>query len=466
MKHAHLFNLLLKLIYSLIFLILIFYTFQYLTKASSQKANIVVDVKKYAGFLPNNWKALAQGGEEKGVRMLQDVIPEIAALYPRYIRIDHIYDYYNVVSRDSNNQLIFNWQELDNTICDIYHTGAKPFLVLGYMPETLSGDNSLISKPKDWNEWKLLVQKTIERYSGKSTILCGNITNYWLTDIYYEVWNEPDLETFGKWSIHGGDKDYRLMYFYSSLAAQEAQDVNHFLIGGPATTAPYKNWMQKLFDYILENNLRIDFISWHHYSTNSNDYYEDVDKVNSWLEPEDYTKFRALRKIISEWGYDSNPNSVSETNIGAAHVISSIRNLIEQQLEMAFAFEIKDGLSPRWGLLSHEKIKKPRYFALDLLNSLSGYRLQVDGEGTYIQAIASINGNKIALILVNYDKEARNTELVPIKFNNLDNGRYNLSIKNIKGLGSNTKIDVSTNQYSQNIIMPPNEIVALELIKN
>ncbi len=131
--------------------------------------------------------------------MLANVIPQISELYPKYIRIDNLYDFYNVVSRNDKGELILNFEKLDQTVCDIYATGAKPFFSLGYIPETISEDGSLIGKPKNWQEWSFLVQKTVERYSGRKTVLsCGAMYDFWRTDIYYEVWNEPDLEVFGK----------------------------------------------------------------------------------------------------------------------------------------------------------------------------------------------------------------------------------------------------------------------------
>ena len=80
--------------------------------------------------------------------MLANVIPQTAALYPRYIRLDHIYDYYDLVNRDNRGNLQLNWQKLDATVCDIFHTGAKPFFSLGYMPSVLSSEGSPVSKPK------------------------------------------------------------------------------------------------------------------------------------------------------------------------------------------------------------------------------------------------------------------------------------------------------------------------------
>lgn len=455
----------LKLVLFIVITIFILRTFLYLSKAAPTKANLVINTRQIIGKIPQNWKALAQGGEEMNVRMLQGVIPQISALNPRYIRIDHIYDFYNVVQRNANN-LDLNWIKLDEMVCDIYHSGAKPFFVLGYMPEALSGDNTLVSQPLNYDEWAFVVQKTIERYSGKSTRICDQIYGDWLSDIYYEVWNEPDLETFGKWSIYNGAKDYKSLYYYSAMAAQQAQNVYHFNLGGPVTTALYRNWILNFLNYVDYYNLKLDFISWHHYTKNADDYYQDLVNLNTWLADDRYLRFRQLPKIISEWGYDSNPNPVSETSIGAAHTVMSIRNLVDQNLSMAFAFDIKDGPEPRWGILSHSGEKKPRYHALKILNQLDEFRLNVQGEGTYVRALASYNQDKISVILVNYDQRNTNFEMVPVTFTDLLPGNYLVSTKSFnEDNPTSASISVLTAEYKKDILMPPNSIISLELKK-
>ncbi len=457
-------RLILRLAIFILLSFIILKTFLYFSKASVIKPNIRVNTRKIIGRIPSNWKALAQGGEEAGVDMLANVVPQMSQLYPRYIRLDHIYDFYDVVARDQNNQLTFNWQKLDITVCDILRSGAKPFLSLGYMPPALSSDGSLISAPQNWSDWALVVQKTIERYSGKNTVLCGQMNPNFTSDIYYEVWNEPDLETFGKWSLYGGTKDYKTLYYYSSLGATSATEVNNFNLGGPVTTALYQSWVQNLLDYVIVNNLRLDFISWHHYTKNPQDYADDVIKLNSWLEADKYTRFRLIPKIISEWGYDSEPNPISETNVGAAHTIMSIRNLIDQNLDMAFAFEIKDGTAPRWGILTHEGKKKPRYNALQFLNLLGENRLLIEGEGTFTKGIATYSPEKITLILVNFDQSNNNTEMVPTTFTNLTPGTYSLTLQYLYGEPTTfADIVVAGDELRRNILMPPNMVIALEL---
>lgn len=442
----------------------LFFIFQYFSKAAPIKANILIDTQKVAGKFPDRWRAFAQGGEEKGARMLQPAIPYLANLYPKYIRLDHIYDFYDVVSRDNRGQLQFNWESLDKTVCDIYNVGAKPFFSLGYMPPSLSEDGSLISKPKNWNEWSMVVQKTIEHYSGKSARFCGQISGFWTTNLYYEVWNEPDLESFGKWSLYGGEKDYKTLYKYSVIGAQNASDVNDFKIGGPATTALYQNWIQVILDYITENNLRIDFLSWHHYSKNPSDFTEDIANLNQWLSQPNYSKYRSLPKIISEWGYDSEPNPIADTNLGATYTITAIRNFVDAAYEQAFLFEVKDGPTPRWGIFNYDGSPKIRYHALTMLNELSGSRLWLDGEGTYVTGLATMENNKIIVVLTNFDPDNKNVEMVPVTFINLKNGNYILTTQYLDSGQSSITLPVNNSQLIRNVIMKPNSIVKITLV--
>lgn len=435
-------------------------------RALGQKADIVVDASKVIGPLPQTWRALAQGGEEKGVRMLENVISQVSQLSPRYIRLDHLYDFYNVVARDSSKSLTFNWEELDATVCDILRIGARPFFSLSYMPEVLSVDRSIISHPASWEEWSLLIQKTIERYSGENSRICGLFLDQNLTDVYYEVWNEPDLESFGKWNIHGGVKDYKLLYYYSIKGAEKAENVKRFFFGGPATTAAYQNWFQVFLDFVRENNLRIDFLSWHHYSKKPDDFTEDLLKIDSWLVEEKYTLYRNLPRIISEWGFDSDPNPLSFSETAAAHTVAAIRNLIEQKLEMAFVFEIKDGPTPRWGILSYNGEEKSRYKALKLLNNLGQSRLYLEGEGTWVKGLASREFKKISLILVNYDLENKHDEAAPVTFLNLEPGIYQVVQSHLEGNRYETSEIVGEDGIlHKQVYLPANTVVVWQIEK-
>ena len=437
-----------------------------ISRARETPANILVNTNTVVGPLPHTWKALAQGGEEKGVAMLGNVIPQTTALTPRYIRLDHIYDFYDVVSLDPNGGLTFAWGGLDETVCHILQTGAKPFLSLGYMPPSISKDGTLVGVPIKWEYWQEMVKRTIERYSAQTPQICGGELDTRLSEVYYEVWNEPDLETFGKWSIHGGEKDYKQMYYYASEAAKNAQNTQPFFFGGPATTRPYQNWMQIFLKYADAYNMRVDFLSWHHYSQSTDDFQSDMVLIDQWLQGREYDKYRTLPRIISEWGFDSNPNPIADSQVSAAHTVATIRHLVDQELEMAFAFEIKDGINPSWGMLTHDGVEKPRYHALKLLNVLGPRRVEVRGEGTWVSALASRDFQNISLVLVNYDQTGAHSEVVPVTFTGLTpNTSYRFIRKSLLTEEANVILtSTSTGTLSQIVSMAPNSTYSIELI--
>lgn len=55
---------------------------QYLSRAFPAKADLVVNTRRITSPLFYNWQAIAQGGEEQGVRMLQNVTPQLRELSP------------------------------------------------------------------------------------------------------------------------------------------------------------------------------------------------------------------------------------------------------------------------------------------------------------------------------------------------------------------------------------------------
>lgn len=417
-------------------------------------SDIVVNANSDTGFVLAPWTGLAQGGEEMQINMLAGTENSIKKLEPSYVRLDHIFDddYYGVYQ---NGQ--YNWTKLDQVVNSILAMGAKPFFSLGYMPSSLA--SSKIDIPTDWNKWSSLVLALINRYSGKSS---KNIDN-----IYYEVWNEPDLESFGKWH-YGSSKNYLTLYSYSATAAKSARDsgkVNQFKFGGPATTALYKNWIIALTEYCTENKLPLDFISWHRYSYNPEIFNQDINDVYNWL-----GKDQNYELVISEWGPDSYKTSAYASNLAAAHAIAVIRKTI-QGINWLYAFEIKDGPDQGlegWGLLGHNKAsfwKKPRYKAMNLITDMSGTRLDLTGEGSNIYSWSVKNSNSINLIASNYGYQNPRSENLPIKFINLETGEYQLSWQTLSGKSGEEfyTVDLEFPDLQQNFNLDTNDILKINL---
>jgi len=420
---------------------------EFFGRASGEPANILVDTTAVLGTMPRPWQNLAQGGEDHNWRMSPSVISGVKAIRPEYIRIDHIYDFYDIVQGTSGN-LSFNFTKLDAVLDDIKATGAKPYIALSYMPPAIaSGD--ITSKPTRWEDWQLVVQKTIEHISGKRGT----------ADVYYEVWNEPDL--FGGWKTYG-DKNYLTLYEYAIRGANAANSkVKPFKIGGPATTALYKNWFDALAKHTAEKNLRMDFFSWHRYTNDLDQYKKDMVEVQSWVRA--YPQLESTLEFqITEWGHDSDMSPGYDNNYGAAHTVAGAIQMVGT-VKRAFVFEIQDGKDPagqknwgRWGLFTHQDFgssTKPRYSALKMLDSIGDQRLQLLGKGSWVKGLAAKGDEgQIQVVLSNFDPNGSHSEIVPITLQNIEPGTYQVTKRFLNG--GNQKESLSTTSASLRFQVP------------
>ncbi len=448
------------------FLVLFFSLFLIKNKTSffgwafGRKADVVVDAGS-AFELERSyvWENLAQGGEENS-RMIYPVVSKIKKITPEYIRIDHIFDYYGVVKGRENGKLVLDWSNLDLTIADILAAGAKPFISLSYMPAGVSkGD--VTDNPQNWTDWEYLVRLLVEHISGRNGLAIPNV--------YYEVWNEPDL--FGRFRTKG-DKNYLNLYLYAHRGAVSAQDTLPFKIGGPATASHYKNWLVDILDFVSSNSLRFDFYSWHTYSADLSKFESDLVEIEKILSDKGWNK--KVELIISESGITGENDKRYDTYFSAIHNLAVV-SLLEGKVDRLFTFEIKDGPGGekywgRWGILTHEKwgepMEKPRYRSFEFLNRMKGYSVNTAGFGSWVYGFAKKERDTVRLLLVNYDARGKNYEAVPVKFINLSPGSYLYRrfsfLENKQVTQSNVTVD-SSGVWQTTEFLDPNTAFIIEL---
>lgn len=391
------------------------------SRATAEKANLVIDTSKVIGQLNKPWRNLAQGGEDHAWR-LAPLSGHVSTLHPEYIRIDHVFDFYDIVSGNTGN-LQFNYSKIDLVLDDIAAVGAKPYISLSYMPTSISS-GSIVDPPINYIDWQIAVQNLIQHISGTKGV----------RDVYYEVWNEPDL--FGSWKYYGNDRNYLLLYTAAAQGARNTRNVQPFKLGGPGTTALYVNWLDALAEHAIANNLQFDFISWHRYTPDVTQFRSDMITAQNWVQK--YPQLEpTLEFHITEWGHDSELSSGYDSNYAAAHTAAAAIEM-NAVIEKAFVFEIQDGKSPegkshwgRWGMFTHQDFgaqPKPRFRALQLLERLGDERVQLFGKGTYIKALASKSApNTFQVALANFDTWGLNTEAVPVTFTALEPGNYQIT---------------------------------------
>ncbi|MEP7166906.1 MAG: glycosyl hydrolase [Candidatus Woesebacteria bacterium] len=425
---------------------------EFLIGALGQEANIIINTQVSQGPMVYPWHNLAQGGENKDWR-LAPLTNQVKALQPQYIRLDHLYDFYDIV-HGSPGQLTMDFSKLDVIIQDIRATGATPFLSLSYTPPAIAVGGDITAPPARWTDWQFVVQRTIEHVSGTL-----NIPN-----VYYEVWNEPDL--FGGYKTYG-DKNYLTMYQYAAQGAKNARVRQPYKIGGPAITALYKNWVDSMIQMCLDQNLPLDFFSWHRYSRDVDVFRQDISQVRQWLAA--YPQKSNIELDITEWGHDPQNDSGYDGQFGAIHTIAVSTELIGN-IDKAFVFEIQDGKDPagqtrwgRWGLFDSQNQAKPRYSALRFLDRLTGERVQLLGRGTWVKGVSSKAGQDILTILANFDPAGRHIETVPITWKGITPGNFEIETQFFAGSSNKQRVATTGAELHIDVPMPINSAVFVKL---
>lgn len=434
---------------------------RYVTGASYRAAAIVVDVSQPQAPIRPIWSGVTQGFEKLPGQdfRLSAATNLLKGTRVKYVRIDHLYDGYDVVTR-VNGRLAYNWSKLDAVVADITAAGAVPYFSLSYMPTAIS-KSDILDLPNDWGEWTQVVAATVGHYSRDYR---GG-----LAGVVYEVWNEPDL--FGGWKMYG-NKSYTTMYSVAARAAVGVAGTKPFKIGGPATTGFYTTWVLGFYDK-LDNDVRIDFFSWHRYSARVSDFVADATTAKTMME----TRIaRAQDLYISEWGVNSERSASYDGRWAAAHYLAVNVALEDTSIDMAMPFEVMDGapgdkqFHGGWGMLTNPKfgavVRKPRFISLEMITQLSGNRLPTVGNGDYVTALAAQDPTGVIRVMaVNYDESGNHTEVFPLTMVGLTDGIYNLQEKYLSGRVLNTEINQAGGSLRRDISLSASDAVMLTLTK-
>ncbi len=284
----------------------------------------------------------------------------------------------------------FDFSGLDEVYDRFLATGLKPVVELSFMPRELAADpestvfqyEGINSVPRNWERW------------GE---LCGALTRH-LQDRYgadevatweFEVWNEANLEVF--WN--GTQAQYHLLY-ETAVRAVKAVDPR-IPVGGPASAAA--GWVGPLLEHCREHDLPIDFVSTHTYGNAPLDFRP---QTRSFAE----ATGRPEPEILwTEWGVTpTHFHRVSDSVFAAPFVLRGMKSALASTDALAYwvasdHFE-ELGHPPRlfhggFGLLTVGNLRKPRFWALDLLNRLAGGRIPAavtgDGAEALTEALAT-----------------------------------------------------------------------------
>jgi len=356
-----------------------------------QQRSITIDYNKPAGLMNAMFReCIGAGRANEGLRA--DWQQQLAVAREecgfRYIRMHGLLtDDMGVYREDEKGNPQYNYQYVDVLYDYILSIGMKPFVELGFMPQSLaSGNQTLfwwrgnITPPGDWDRWGDLIRNLTlhftERYGTEEV-------KTW----YFEVWNEPNLKD-GFWT--GTMEDYFKLY---SFAVQAIKSVNpEYKVGGPATAGAA--WVPEMIHFCDTAGMPIDFISTHSYGVRQG-YLDETGTSgtildeNRWAVSGDVINSRKqisesvmphLELHYTEWSSSYTPaDPIHDSYHQAPYILEKLKQVGDAANSMSYWVftDIFEEAGPRFtpfhggfGLLNYQGIKKPAYHAYSFLNRL------------------------------------------------------------------------------------------------
>lgn len=321
-----------------------------------------------------------------------------------YVRFHGILDdEVGVYSFDAMCKPVYNFSYVDQIYDNLLRNGVRPVVEISFMPKKLAANpddlhsfwyKPNVSPPKSWDQWDDLIshfaQHLVERYGIEEV-------SQW----YFEVWNEPNIDFWG-----GVPRQQSYFDLYQHTA-RDLKAVNSRLrVGGPATAAA--SWIPEFLNFNAKNHVPIDFISAHGYA---DDTVEDLFH-NDTPVPMDDRVCQAIAKVDrqikaspipnlpllwSEWNVQGMKNARDTTFVGPA-LANTIRECDGSVKMMSFwtfddVFEeggvIRTPFDGEFGLIAMGGIKKPSFYDFSLLHHLGNSRLANSSKNAIVTRTAS-----------------------------------------------------------------------------
>jgi xylan 1,4-beta-xylosidase len=329
---------------------------------------------------------------------------------------------------DQSGQLLYSFFNADQIFDYLLSIGMKPFVELSFMPTALSSGDQIVfhyranvSPPRDPAEWSVLIRKLVQHWVDRYGI---DEVRQW----FFEVWNEPNLTAFGT----GKQSDYFELYRYT-VDAIKAVDTQ-LKVGGPATAD--NAWISDFLDFCKKNELPADFVSTHHYPTDS--FGKPGDDTVTQLSESKRSALRDEARDVreqagdlpvyyTEWCTSSNPrDAMHDDPYAAAFIVKTVleaNGLVQGYSYWTFSDIFEENYFPSvpfqggFGLLNIHGIAKPSYRAYELLHGLGTELMTVEGHHETVDAWLIAAEKSATLMLTNFALPRQPIDTQQVSFN-------------------------------------------------
>ncbi len=351
-------------------------------------------------------------------------------------------DELEVYMSSSEDGVTYNFTRIDAIYDKLLELGIRPVVELSFMPKQLALNpeptvfhyQACISKPASWDEWSRLVQYFVQHL----------VDRYGLPEVQqwgFEVWNEPNLSAF--WV----DKSEEYLQMYKETVRAIKKVNQTLLVGGPATAAA--GWVLEFIAFVQKENLPLDFLATHLYGGLPVDF-RPILRANG---------FSHTQVWWTEWGVT--PTHFAEINdsVFAAPFVLHGMKRSQPYLDALTYWVVSDhfeelGRGARlfhggFGLLTIGNLRKPRFWALKLMEDMGQHTLPCeldgDGAGSLVDSLATTKENGEIHVLIwngTMNQNQKNgcallSRVLQVKIENVPQRSYKVTLARVDELHSN-----------------------------
>lgn len=367
--------------------------------AAGGPVSVVVDVRDDHGTLPRPWRPMigsehlshAISTDTTGGRVVGEELTAALRAAHDELGVTHVRAHAILcddvgVYREVDGEPVHDFTGVDRVYDHIRSLGLYPVVEVSFMPHDLAADptrtvfdyDAIISPPKSWERWHALVRDLtahlLERYGEE-------VVEHWS----FEVWNEANLEVF--WS--GSPEEYLQLYDVTVDAVRSVDD--RLVVGGPSSAAA--GWVEELLAHADRTGVPVDFVSTHTYGSPPLDFRPTLERYGRAGTPIWWT----------EWGVTpTHFNEVSDAVFSGTFLLRGMASAMGR-IESLSYWVVSDhfeelGRPPSllhggFGLRTVGELRKPRWWALAMLERLGDHRVGVtssgDGADSLVETVAA-----------------------------------------------------------------------------
>lgn len=417
-------------------------------------------------------------------------------LHPNLARADIAFQ---IAAKENGS---FDWSFAESWVAEAQAAGAKPMLILNYMPPWLAatypGDPRDPTRlpPRDFERWEQIVYQGVKHFAGQP----WNVR-------FFEVWNEPDWAGFWQDTPAAFLETARR----TALAVRQVErEMNIDLqFGGPGCLFPDPGCLVPWLVMMRELDMKPDFVSWHYYGnypfigpdgtepSTPDPLYTALGHTNPAggvaLFPRGIEVVRAATTtalagtgwepelILDEWNVSAGGFDLrNDTHEGAAFDAGVLTEFQRAGLDRAAFFISKDAyiddpqVNPSgeeflgdWGLVSWKDSLKPAWWTFWLWGQMADEEIATTGTSAEdgFWAIASRDADRVTILLASFLTTGPHDHRVKLEVIGVPAGPLVAKTRRLDGAHFSAGIAETRTLSEPSVVLtlPPNSVLFVEL---